>query len=118
MGLEHFTDSGNHKTPAFPVCCKGKLDQWSIDKSGCTELMEFTVFKLVDEFGSADPPQPLKAIIPGALTSAQFVVSDHPEQERTKNFTRILRDSPFRCEKEKLGVHEEYDRVFFMASCM
>lgn len=34
--------------------------------------------------------------------------------ERTKNFTRILRDSPFKKEKAGPGIHAEFDRVFFM----
>lgn len=34
--------------------------------------------------------------------------------ERTKSFTRILHDSPLKCQKEGIGIHEEFDRVFFM----
>lgn len=35
-------------------------------------------------------------------------------QDRTSNFTRILKESPLKREKACPGVHEEYDRVFFM----
>jgi phosphatidylinositol-bisphosphatase len=35
-------------------------------------------------------------------------------EERTQDFKRILRDSPLRQTKEGHGVHDEYDRVFFM----
>jgi len=35
-------------------------------------------------------------------------------KERTQNLTRILADSPMRREKNRSGIHEEYDRVFFM----
>mmetsp|Transcript_142608 Transcript_142608/g.371552 ORF Transcript_142608/g.371552 Transcript_142608/m.371552 type:complete len:703 (+) Transcript_142608:110-2218(+) len=35
-------------------------------------------------------------------------------KERTQNLARILVDSPIRREKASSGVHEDYDRVFFM----
>jgi len=35
-------------------------------------------------------------------------------KERTQNLARILVDSPMRREKSSSGVHEDYDRVFFM----
>lgn len=35
-------------------------------------------------------------------------------EARTKSFTRILHDSPFKCDKGGTGIHEEFDRVFFM----
>jgi hypothetical protein len=34
--------------------------------------------------------------------------------ERTKSFTRILQHSPLKCDKDSTGVHEEFDRVFFI----
>merc|ERR550525_833349 len=35
-------------------------------------------------------------------------------RERTQNLTRILVDSPIRKVKVGSGIHEEFDRVFFM----
>eukprot|EP00929_Paragymnodinium_shiwhaense_P001248 TRINITY_DN10147_c0_g1_i1.p1 TRINITY_DN10147_c0_g1~~TRINITY_DN10147_c0_g1_i1.p1 ORF type:complete len:632 (+),score=138.79 TRINITY_DN10147_c0_g1_i1:213-2108(+) len=35
-------------------------------------------------------------------------------KERTASLSRILTDSPLRRQKTSFGVHEEYDRVFFM----
>eukprot|EP00931_Biecheleriopsis_adriatica_P096938 TRINITY_DN7067_c0_g1_i1.p1 TRINITY_DN7067_c0_g1~~TRINITY_DN7067_c0_g1_i1.p1 ORF type:complete len:565 (-),score=114.12 TRINITY_DN7067_c0_g1_i1:39-1703(-) len=52
-------------------------------------------------------------------TSILFVNAHLPAhankmKERTQSFSRILADSPIRKARANAGVHEEYDRVFFM----
>lgn len=46
--------------------------------------------------------------------NAHLAAHANKMEERSRNFTRILRDSPLKKEKGSPGVHEEYDRVFFM----
>lgn len=47
------------------------------------------------------------------FTNAHLAAHQNKMKERTQSFTRILTDSPLRS-KVGVGVHEEFDRVFFM----
>lgn len=46
--------------------------------------------------------------------NAHLASSATKMKERTQDFSRILTDSPMRRVKTNSGIHEEYDRVFFM----
>lgn len=46
--------------------------------------------------------------------NAHLAAHQNKMNERTKHFERILADSPMKKASASTGVHEEYDRVFFM----
>jgi len=48
------------------------------------------------------------------FVNAHLAAHQKKMRERTQNLTRILADSPIRHAKVGDGVHDEYDRVFFM----
>jgi len=48
------------------------------------------------------------------FVNAHLAAHANKMQERTQNLSRILETSPIRKMKAGAGVHEEYDRVFFM----
>lgn len=49
------------------------------------------------------------------VMNAHLAAHQNKMKERTQSFTRILRDSPLRNKtSSEVGVHEDYDRVFFM----
>jgi phosphatidylinositol-bisphosphatase len=48
------------------------------------------------------------------FNNAHLAASASKMKERTRNFSRILSESPIRRAKTGPGLHDEYDRVFFM----
>jgi len=48
------------------------------------------------------------------FTNAHLAAHANKMKLRTQNLTRILTDSTLRRDKTRSGVHEDYDRVFFM----
>lgn len=48
------------------------------------------------------------------FVNAHLAAHANKMKERTQNMSRILADSPIRRRKGVAGVHDEYDRVFFM----